>query len=122
MDQLTRVQRKLDRLDARRKEIIKEKLQAIQSVSIICSHCKQSVNLGKWSFIQTQWYTPPYSCTAGDYWNNSKPDTCYISCPECGKENYIYNHPQKAVIVELVTKQGFQTRNIFEKVEERQDR
>jgi hypothetical protein len=119
MDQIRETQEKLDRLDEKRAELSKQKLEAIQAVPIACIACKQYTSLGDWIFIQKLWWVPPSGCTEGAYWKNHQTHTCDLRCPQCSYENYIYNHPQKAKIVELVDHHGFYEKKIFKNVEER---
>jgi hypothetical protein len=81
------------------KRIQSEIIAEIKSQLFTCTHCKLTMPLESWSFIQNHWYTEPYGCTGGDYWNNSDMETCHVSCPQCGKQNYIYNHMQKVDLV-----------------------
>lgn len=119
---ITTLQRQLDKLDNDRVEVLKQKLQAIQRVLVMCVKCRKKSRLGTWSFIQERWYVEPYSCAGGDYWNYSKTETCDITCPKCGVENYIYNHPQRNKIVELVDGHHFSTTDIFKEVTNKFDR
>ncbi|MBI2676650.1 MAG: hypothetical protein HYX21_01675 [Candidatus Yanofskybacteria bacterium] len=115
---ITTLQRQLDKLDNDRVGVLKQKLQVIQRILVKYVKCHKKSRLGTWSFIQDRWYVEPYSCTGGDYWNYSKTETCDIVCPKCNSENYIYNHPQKDKIVELVDGHHFSTANIFKEVTE----
>lgn len=47
------------------------------------------------TYIQTLWYTSPYSCSGGDYWNNGEGQ---FVCTACGALNRLYERPQ---VVEL---------------------
>ncbi|MBI2063960.1 MAG: hypothetical protein HYT65_03145 [Candidatus Yanofskybacteria bacterium] len=119
MATITAIQRKLDKLNADKSEVLKQKLEAIQRILVKCVKCHKKSRLGAWSFVQGRWYVEPYSCTGGDYWNFNKTETCHITCPKCGDENYIYNHPQKNKIVELVDGHHFSTEKIFKGVTEK---
>jgi hypothetical protein len=119
MDAITPLQRQLNKLDGDRSKVLKQKLEAIQRVLIKCVKCHKKSRLGTWSFVQGRWYVEPYSCADGDYWNYNKTETCHILCPKCSSENYIYNHPQKDKIVELVDGNHFSTTEIFKEVTEK---
>lgn len=43
------------------------------------------------TYIQTHWYTEPYSCNGGDYWNEGEGQ---FACPECGAINRLYERPE----------------------------
>src|ERR1700743_3730080 len=60
------------------------------------------------TYIQTFWYTPPYSCSGGDYWNYGEGQ---FICPLCGVKNRLYERPD----VENL-------KHMFGKVEEQHDR
>ena len=119
MATISAIQRKLDKLDSDRSETLKQKLQAIQRSLVICIKCRKKSRLGSWAFIQGRHYIRPYSCNGGDYWVYSKTEVCEIICPKCGAENYIYNHPQRNKIVELVTVNPFSKEQIFKNVTEK---
>ncbi len=118
MTKITAIQRKLDKLSSDRSEVLKLKLRAIQQILIKCVKCQKKSRLGAWSFIQGRWYVEPYSCTGGDYWNYNRTETCHITCPKCGEENYIYTHPQKDEIIESVDGHNFSAKEIFKEVTE----
>jgi hypothetical protein len=42
-------------------------------------------------YIQTHWYTSPYSCTGGDYWSQGEGQ---FICPKCGSLNRLYERPE----------------------------
>ena len=46
--------------------------------------CGKYTPIGDLIYIQTYWYTPPYGCTGGDYWNMGEGR---FQCPHCGAEN-----------------------------------
>ena len=43
------------------------------------------------TYIQTHWYTEPYGCTGGDYWNSGEGQ---FICPNCGHKNRLYASPE----------------------------
>jgi ribosomal protein S27AE len=103
-DNLTATQHALAALKANEAELYKRQLAAIRRKFLRCSRCKKNSRLSSWSFIQGMYYVEPFSCTGGDYWLNSRTDSCHIICPKCGHDNYIYTHPDKDRIVELLDK------------------
>lgn len=122
MATLTTLQRQLDKLDGDRSKVLKQKLGAIQRVLVKCVKCHKKSRLGTWFFVQGRWYAEPYSCIDGDHWNYSDTKVCHIVCPKCDGENYIYNHPQRYKIVELVDGHHFSTKEIFKEVTEKLER
>ena len=42
-------------------------------------------------YIQTYWYTQPYGCTGGDYWNLGEGQ---FVCPKCSILNRLYERPE----------------------------
>jgi hypothetical protein len=52
--------------------------------------CKRLSKISKIGYIQTHWYTAPYSCAAGDYWNAGEGR---FNCPKCGVLNRLYERP-----------------------------
>lgn len=53
--------------------------------------CGASFKVSSLTYIQTHWYTPPYSCTGGDYWNMGEGQ---FKCPTCGALNRLYERPE----------------------------
>ena len=97
----------------------------IRASTIQCTKCKRRSQLCLWVFIQDHWYTQPHSCTEGDYWTPSKPETCHMVCPRCEAENYIYNHPQKEKIlrlIALVEENSLDMESVFKEITERHTR
>ena len=119
MSNLAVVQGKLDRLEDERKKVREEWRDIIRRSFINCTKCGKQSGLFSWTFIQDQYYIEPYSCTSGDYWLNSKTECCHVVCPKCGEEIYLYNHPRRDKIVELVDSRHFGKSELFQKVEER---
>ncbi len=52
--------------------------------------CGAMLCIGDLEYIQTHWYTEPYSCTGGDYWNAGEGQ---FVCPKCLKLNRLYERP-----------------------------
>jgi ribosomal protein S27E len=99
-----------------REEILDKQYAVIKRYVVTCEHCGKSSTLGKWSFIQDYWYTPPRGCTEGDYWNATKTECCYIACPHCRVMNYIYNHPQKQKLLERIEPLRFDKEKVFAEI------
>ena len=119
MGNLAIVQGKLERLENKRRKVREEQRTIIKRSLIKCTACGKQSRLFSWSFIQNQYYVEPYSCTGGDYWLNSETRCCHIVCPKCGEEIYLYNHPQRDKIVELVDSHHFSKSELFQKVKEK---
>lgn len=117
--------RTLKRLDMLEKEqlnmagcIREQRLRVLQRQLIRCKHCGKRSRLGRWSFIQTHWYEAPYSCAGGDMWHRDETNLCHIVCPVCGEWNYIYNHPQRTLVVKTLDGYRLSPSNIFARVYE----
>lgn len=116
---ISAIQRKLDKLELDKSEILKQKLAIVRRVLLFCVKCNRKSRLGAWTFIQGRHYVRPFSCNGGDYWTYSKTETCDITCPKCGANNYIHIHPQRNKIVELITVNHFSLQEIFKNVTEK---
>ena len=90
----------------------RKKLAIIRRRLFTCIHCKEKYKLSEFGFIQTHHYTPPSGCNDGDYWNMCKLEVCHILCP-CGTTNYIYTHPQRNILTNLLTSYGVEKKEIF---------
>ncbi len=49
-----------------------------------CAACLALIPIAGLEYIQTYWYTEPYGCTGGDYWNLGEG---MIPCSACGVEH-----------------------------------
>ncbi len=58
---------------------------------IVCDRCKSSHTIGSLVYIQTHWYTAPFSCTGGDYWNQGDGEW---DCPTCKIVNRLFKQPE----------------------------
>jgi hypothetical protein len=74
----------------------------IQSLDVWCSACKKRSALHRYTFIQGQYYVRPSGHTGGDYYSNNETECCHLACPECKERNYLYNHPDRDLIVPLI--------------------
>lgn len=74
----------------------------------VSNGCGRRIPVAQLEYIQTFWYTPPYSCAAGDYWNMGEGQ---FICPRCGETNRLY---QRHDVVAL--------KSYFKNVVERHDR
>ncbi|MCI0558139.1 MAG: hypothetical protein MN733_06560 [Nitrososphaera sp.] len=97
----------------RRETLLSEKTQIIRAYILRCVHCKDESALAEWGFIRDHYYVKPYSCTGGDYWVACKTDVCHLVCLKCRQENYIYNHPDRKQIVDLIDNQDIASNLIF---------
>jgi len=55
------------------------------------SGCGKFFRVSTLTYIQTHWYTPPFSCSGGDYWNQGEGQ---FVCPGCGAMNRLYERPE----------------------------
>ena len=117
MSTLAALNRKMSDADAlhskERARILETKVALVRRFAITCVHCRAGSTLARWSFVQDYWYTSPSGCTEGDYWNTTKTECCYVACPLCGVLNYIYNHPQKAQILERIDDPSVSKEKLF---------
>jgi hypothetical protein len=56
----------------------------------VAKHCGTMLPVKDLTYIQTHWYTEPYGCTGGDYWNQGEGQ---FTCPVCGALNRLYERP-----------------------------
>jgi hypothetical protein len=56
----------------------------------VARHCGTMLPIKNLAYIQTHWYTEPYGCTGGDYWNQGEGQ---FTCPVCGELNRLYERP-----------------------------
>jgi len=84
-----------------------------------CSLCRKRSRFGRFGFVQDYWYTQPSGCSGGDYWSRTEIKLCYIVCPECSVMNYIYQHPQREQIIDLIQNQGLERKEIFSTIWEK---
>lgn len=68
------------------------------STLIECPHCEETQRLKHSHVIQTYWYTEPYGCTGGDYWNAGHKE---VVCNECGDNIRIYKADNEDVYLAL---------------------
>ncbi len=54
--------------------------------------CEKEFPIGELEYIRTHWYTEPYSCNGGDYWNEGEGQ---FICPECGLKNRFIDEERK---------------------------
>jgi hypothetical protein len=101
-------------------ELLVRKLEMLRNIEISCPYCKRPSKTQEWTFIQDQWYEGPHGCTGGDTWHDTQTECCHIVCPKCTRETYIYNHPDRDVIVKHIKESDFSKRELFGSVRERQ--
>ena len=127
MSSLAVTERKLTKLNAEKiklenaiSKIIKERFSAVRNSLICCTLCNKKSRLSAWTFIQRWWWLSATGCDDGAYWKRHKTETCYIVCPKCGGEIYLYHHPKRDRIVKLIDESHFPV-GLFHKVQERYD-
>lgn len=72
----------VDRIEAAKKSLEaanKEHERLMARTRVKCS-CGCSSMIKNLPYIKTHWYTRPYSCSGGDYWNEGEGLT---ECPNC---------------------------------------
>jgi phage FluMu protein Com len=89
-------------LERQENDMHARRLRIFGKRNIRCEHCKKYALLKKWSFIQGYWHEGPHGCNGGDEWWPDEKETCHIACPHCGEWNYLYNHPQKHLVLEAL--------------------
>lgn len=62
------------------------------------SGCGKKTEIRNLEYIQTHWYTRPFSCTEGDYWNEGEGN---FICPKCNHRNRLYNREEIQDLKEL---------------------
>jgi hypothetical protein len=70
--------------------------------------CGATLRVADLVYIQKHWYTEPFGCSGGDYWNVGEGQ---FFCPECSTQNRLYERPE---VVKL--------KSYFKSVEDRHDR
>jgi hypothetical protein len=88
MSKLKEIEKKIAVLYKERAKLNKEREEALSRKLITCSGCGKKTQVGKLAYIQTQWYTTPYGCMGGDYWNDGEGQ---FICPKCYHLNRLYN-------------------------------
>ena len=95
--QISELNLRLTLLKARKNEQRKD-------VSVVClgwsatfrrDGCGATLPITDLEYIQTHWYTSPFGCSKGDYWNEGEGQ---FVCPECGKLNRLYDRPEVAAL------------------------
>ena len=116
MNVLDRIAREKQTLNNRLSELRKQKLAALRRTFLKCRACKKTSRLSNWVFLQTVWWVPPHGCTEGGYWRDEDVDTCFVGCPNCQANIYIYNDPQKDKLRKMA-KSEFVFQDLFRKVQ-----
>lgn len=96
--------------------------QQVRQFNFTCQGCKTVSELHTTAFIQDHWYTSPSSCNDGDRWNRNETKSCHILCLTCRHSNYLYNHPDRDVLVQMIDDLGLSKNRIFDRVFESYDR
>lgn len=96
--------------------LIKEEKEAIRRSFIRCKNCNKSSRLLDWTFVQKTWWVPATGCNDGGYLKHSYTYLCDVVCPKCEIANYIYNHPQREKLVDLLGEHAWQAKELFKEV------
>lgn len=59
--------------------------------NVLGKGCGELLRIGDLEYIQTHWYTPPRSCSGGDYWQQGEGN---FYCPKCGHRNRTFNRTE----------------------------
>lgn len=62
----------LEELEVKKRKILKKIEKRNQQKTIKCAACDKLHSIGSLDAIQMHWYTEPYGCTGGDYWNTGE--------------------------------------------------
>lgn len=91
-ERIAEVMSELDNLRLKEKEAKPRTAQAVcMGWTVNGKGCGAILPVGELTYIQTHWYTSPYGCTGGDYWNQGEGQ---FVCPKCGELNRLYERPQ----------------------------
>lgn len=119
MGKMERIDSELKRLEKQKAKLSGKKSDILRNMLVKCVNCHKQSKICEWTFVQKYWYVRPSGCTEGDYWKHDEYDTCDIMCAKCSFQNYIYNHPQKTKILQIIKDNpSFGTNNLFKKVVE----
>ena len=102
------------RLQTKIVEELNEQVRFIRQLQVRCTHCTKAAPLHRWTFIQDRFYVRPSGCTEGDYWTDTEVACCHIRCPACLHRNYIYNRPDRQVLVGLLTRKLLDREKLFD--------
>ena len=80
-----KLEKQLVLLRKKEKEILNKIKENTSRMKFLCG-CRKMHSIKDCEAIQTHWYTEPYSCAGGDYWNIGE---VHILCPDKGKRNRI---------------------------------
>lgn len=116
MSAVAQARRQQKELRIAERELIEQEKEAIRRSLIRCQRCAKPSRLSDWTFVQKKWWVPARGCTEGAYWTNSHTDVCDIVCPKCGVANYIYNHPQRSKLVDLLGNYAWNAKELFKEV------
>lgn len=86
--------KKIDRaIAAANKKLVtlhSQKNELLSHTTLRCAECDNTFEIKDLTYIQTHWYTPPRSCTGGDYWNEGEGQ---FDCPHCKTRWRLYKLP-----------------------------
>ncbi len=79
---LRRIEQERARLERRLEKLGDERIAALREKRWKCraAGCGRTSKLSSVVLIQTHWYTAPFSCSGGDYWNAGERN---LVCPKC---------------------------------------
>lgn len=60
--------------------------------------CGSLLSVKNLVYIQTHWYTEPYGCVSGDYWNEGEGQ---FVCSKCERLNRLYERPKVQAMKKL---------------------
>lgn len=112
-DELIALKSKIKRANEKLSTLRAAEREASKTTLITCLGWSVGGGSGNWSgcgaqfpvnqltYIQTHWYTAPYSCTGGDYWNQGEGQ---FMCPSCGHKNRLYERPEVVALKEFFAK------------------
>lgn len=87
-----KIESKIAKLEDELVDLRKQKAEKDSHKMIQCGKCKKRTQIRKVTYLQTHWYTSPYSCTGGDYWNAGEGQ---FICPKCKTRNRLLSDKAK---------------------------
>jgi hypothetical protein len=112
-DELVSIKSKIKRANEKLSTLRAAENEASKTTLVTCLGWSIDGGSGNWSgcgtqfpvnqltYIQTHWYTRPYSCNEGDYWNLGEGQ---FKCPACGHINRLYERPEVAALKQFFVK------------------
>jgi hypothetical protein len=112
-DAMVTIKGKIKKLSERSTKLHAQQSEELKKTLITClgwsvgggggdwSGCGAQFPVNQLTYIQTHWYTSPYSCSGGDYWNQGEGQ---FKCPSCGHINRLYERPDVAALKQFFAK------------------